>query len=82
MMSTAECANDYIWYTIQSDSPEGPDATFSILPDAKSLETGHKPKLDRVPAMSIPIAMHAIRVMCLCTYNRPVAFKIGHIEYT
>lgn len=72
--------NEYIWYTIQSDSPGGPDATFSILPDDKSLETG--PKLDKVPAMHIPMAMSAIRGMCLATYNLPAAFKIGYIDFT
>lgn len=78
MMSTAECANDYIWYTIQSEHSEGSDTTFSILPEDKSI----KIYLTEVPTMHIPIAMDAIRVNCIGEYNRPVAFKIGHIEYT
>lgn len=70
--------DDYIWYTIQSDSPGGPDTTFSILPEDKSI----KIHLTEVPTMHIPIAMDAIRVSCLGEYNRPVAFKIGKIGYT
>ena len=67
--------DDYIWYTIHSDSLGGPDTIFSILPDDKSIGI----YLTKVPAIHIPIAMDAIRVNCLCEYNRPVAFKIGRI---
>lgn len=80
MMNTAECTNDYIWYTISSDGRMNDLPTFSILPDDKSLKSA--PTLDEVPAQNIPIAMDAIRVMCLSTYNCLAAFKIGYIEYT
>ena len=78
MMSTAECANDYIWYTIKSVGTVNHHPTYNIHPDDVSM-TG-LPHFDNVLAEFVTISLGGIRLICCHRYNRPVAFKYIPLE--